>query len=432
MNKLHPIAMRVFTALVIIITLSVLTVPSASLAGANTYPAPLWNPDRSDVVWNASTNEWDHDGYIVKRYTFDNLHLQHAVDDGGLRSRGIVPLVNDSELFLYYADMQRIVRTGYFLPVERFCDRCGSRANPVKGTIKMKDGKILVKSEYSNTADWLLLNPYYLTTDLWIDYDEYLEQTGLENVHPRIISNQLVTVSASSYGTMSNFWVPRPNVFEPNTAFAVARVSSRQSVPAVEKFPYLLQTSKLPGYTIGQIDNGVYLTDGYKLTKIGFAKKEPTLLALVDNTLMYKLMYQSLYEPQAITDRSLGWIGEDGALYVAILLGNLPNHGILNIPQNIPFRSASDSTVYFYAEMEMYPGDPSIKTYVVQNEADYQELFNDPTFSKVLTLPDEAVNHEKLQERHDYFSSIFYVQNKFEDGFPQSVRGYMLRTAATK
>jgi len=369
--------------LAIVAILFSLVQPVATFAESSALSvAPSWNLSQS--LWYGPTSSWDNAGYTVKRYAVNDVPLFHALQDAPLRDLGFAAFTDtDSNLYLFSTSQHKFVQTNYKLARVGWCDGCPtSQSIQYVGSVTMKDGKILVYKE----SDWFLLDPFTLTATLWVSGASAKQATGQEYWQARVANNQLILTMGFNF-SKSHYIVPQPNVFIANTTIEWSEaLAPKMAAPAL--YPYLMVTDKYGTLSTGQISNGIYVTQGTKLTKIGYTERA----SRTNNS------YVTLYEPRFIDTHNVSWIGTDGAFYVAELRVNeLLHTGIQDVPRGIPFRSQTSPEVY-YVDLRPIQANYFVPGfYNFENEADYYDVMNTNSFSHLLYLPDAAVDHQALQ-----------------------------------
>jgi len=379
--------------------------PIASASATSLAPiTPSWNTN--DELWIGASATWQYPGYSVAQYQTGTLinsmidqipadqftdsqltyarteRLSHPLGGSSLRNQGFLPLTDTfTNVYLYSFVEHKIVATDYKFPTTRWCESCSTSPGVgTKSLVQIKDGQLLVTDGDFN---WYLLNPYTLQATVVVTADTLEQKTGARYAWLRVINNHIVSVS----GPASNLVAAGFEIVSP-TDVVRTNLTGSFSEPSVYSVSdqYVIVTDQANEMFTGQIDEGVYVSQGSTLTKIGFTAREQNSNNPV-----------TLHEPRFISSQEVAWIGADNNLYVAdITTAPMQHTGVLDTPRGVPFRSMSDPKVYYHDALPVYPFTPHAYTYEFTTEADYFDVMNTQNFQEVLYLPDTAVDHIKL------------------------------------
>lgn len=351
------------------------------------------------------SQEWHYDGYSVERINIPEGLAQIKLADN-MQKNGFLPLADENlQLYLFDLETKTVKQTSLLLPWSRQCAGCSTSISGRPAAIAevTQEGEIVVLQN----EVWMLfnpstfvLNPVVLPNDDYT-YRVYVGADGLlyaftgETNFPGKIDPKI------HRATFQVFTDEDPiEVEELETSYARQNYSKAPNDPEVNydwiksnkdpqspKFSFIGQTdyTQKSDLHIGMIQKGIYVARGETLTKIGYS-----------NESIYGYLGSISFKtksPLGVGDNSVVWIGGDSNLYLATLdLENLPNHGAFDIPIRTPFKSNSDSTVYYNT------GTPS-GTVRFMSANDYfkftKEIFRikkrDTNFEFVLSFPEEIV-----------------------------------------
>ena len=365
----------------------------------------------SDVIFgdlgstSSSSKTWTYDGYTVRRYDIGYEGSNYPVQLEGtdvLREKGIFLFSNlkDYRLFYMWDGQDQVTETSFALPTERTCFGCATSLSTfVYPVAHLIDERVVVM----HGNDIYLYDVEDSSAELWFD----AEEVGLDayDWEPFTYNGQLYVASYLEQRDNGSgvYWVPKPNAVERHSetpgdlSYSVNGMSPSYTEYEYDTPTYLKGTSAFGnGDIVGQINHGVYLyqQQGSELvlSRIGYTAHSvgASYAGILSFTPSVALTFGN---------QSIAWIGSDHALYVATITGYVKETGVQDIPAYTPFRTESVSTVYYD------PANPG-GYYVFMNADAYINYFDDPTFSKVVTIPDSAVAPDEFTQLHD--ATYFY------------------------
>lgn len=351
-----------------------------------TFSHPAQARSLEHRTWYGYTDVWHQSDYSVMRFTPEaGITFIEPLNSDTLVEQGLLAVVpaDSSWLYLYNEADQRLYKTNAQLPYT------GWQARSQTPYVALKDGQIMTQQN----GDIYFMDPITFEQELWVTRDVLEGYTGTRTWYESIIGNELYLYGGKhSSGTDGRVYhVTAPNQF--TLVDALPARDAHAPLPASSSFPYLHVTGSHSGMLAGLIEEGVYVANGPTLTKVGYTDYKTNGWNLGGT-------YTSRKEPRFVGDHSIGWIGVDGALYIADWSERTLEHtGVQDIPRGVPFRSISSSKVYFHdTHATTLYGGVVIGTYHFANEADYYDVLNTTDFQDVVWLPDAAVNHQVLGE----------------------------------
>lgn len=329
----------------------------------------------AEAAWNYST-------YTVNRFSPSEGKAFRQVEGlDALREQGILAVSNDkSQLFILREGVLRMEQTPFTLPLVRDCYGCATSLTVSEfGKGYLVGNRIVV----TTNDKWYLYDPFTEQAELWFDPAALAMAGGFSAV---ATNNQLYVYSVSSPTTSpTTYRVSKPNQLEQLLGLpsGVRHAGYRLHVDQVE-----VPTSSIAGFIatddfgatgmqVGQVGIGVYVQQYGNLTRIGYSSS------------LYGYAWTMSFTPKTVLAygaSNAAWVGQDGDLYVAtIVFDRLKPTGFHDVPARTPFRTASNPAVFYDAV------NPDPVT-VYMTSAAYVRAFNDPEFSKVITIPDTAFN----------------------------------------
>ncbi|MFI3156199.1 MAG: hypothetical protein QX199_08570, partial [Methylococcaceae bacterium] len=236
----------------------------------------LASAEKSDVVAmiTPSQTSWGYNNYSVERYPtigIDSEFIQLTQTDS-MRDRGVLLLSNRSDfsLFVLRESEGQLIKTDFILPVRQLCygEGCAtSLTQTAYPGAKIVDGRVWVRRD--STYDYFYFDPISWTT--------------------------ITAPAPSSLADFSNL----PSVAIPTSSVPYLQVTDEFSN---------LETNKIH---VGQIEEGVYLEKAGQLQKIGYTPHSLTGY--------WRPEAFDTFVPLVFGQRSVAWVGVDGALYVATI-----------------------------------------------------------------------------------------------------------------
>ncbi len=342
------------------------------------------------LLRSVATKQWNYDGYSVKRFLSSDVQRDALVQLEGteaIRDNGVLAFssLEDARLYVLREGSDAVEITAFTLPQTWTCYGCSTSSGLNLYPMAYMVGESIVGQM---DGKWYLYNPETSLATLWFDpiqagMEERSDWTAFS------VNDQLYVYSPEERSADNVddvlYWISTPNVAEKlwqlpsGVDMAMgkyARITHSYAHPISE---YVAVTDTFAnGALVGQIDDGIYVQRGASLTRLGYARY--TLDAYVG------LLSYMPHAPLQFGEKSVAWIGTDNALYVAeVNFVKLQTTGVQDVPSYTPFRTASNATVY------VDPENPDgIKKYMTASA--YIRDYNDPTFSRVIVIPDSAVD----------------------------------------
>lgn len=221
-------------------------------------------------------------------------------------------------------------------------------------------------------------------TDYLVPTMDVTTQAGIES-HPvgLIVDNGIVVSYNGSWKSFNPIsWTtnstPKPSDLVLEAALASALPNVGVDFIGTDTFKN--------GAVVGQIEEGVYLKYKNLFTKLGFTS------GTYSDSYGYPNFQTDTFVPMAFGANSVAWIGVDRALYIATVdFSKLKPTGIIDAPVRRPFKSTSSPTIYYN------DGFPEVDTIKFMTSTAYKTALQDKTFSKVITLPDNATDFTRLR-----------------------------------
>lgn len=379
--------------------------------------SPVFAFDKTTIT---PTAHWEYEGYVVDQY-FGVPGLQIVNYSEPWREHGILPLSdNAGNLWIFNNREQTLTSTPYQLayrtayPGYRNSSRNGLTARVLevdKKILVMNDGSLFLFDPINGDVEQLLDKD---ATDLYVVENQVYWGGGAT----RVVNEQIYFTSVVD-GEYKYFWLQDVNTVEeiyelPISDMLFDRNELAIGIPASEYLlknaPHIALTDTLGAeHFVGQVNGGIYIAnEAGDLTKIGYTDQD---IVRAENEDHYYIDSKSQKSPRTVGDSSVAWIGEDRALYVATIdLDNLAPTGLQDIPTGMPFRSESDSAVYFrYTD-----GVFGVRKFISKN--DYVAATGDESFEYVVTIPDQVLSSAKHNEWqfsfYQRFSNIWTYGNE--------------------
>ncbi|MCG2687363.1 hypothetical protein L6260_00985, partial [Candidatus Parcubacteria bacterium] len=306
-----------------------------------------------------------------------------------MTSKGYLPLGDKKtlELYIFNSFSQSLQATGYTLPFAMRCYGCATSLS--SGAYPMAEildnGSIVVQKD----DDWFLFDPLTFTAKqilmpnvgdsmiLFVGSDNQLHvYTGVASSDNGLYTEWSVFYIVSAKNTPLEVdydsKVIGQNIYnsfinDPHDPHATFEDSTKN-----DSFPFMDVYGQVNEYSIGTIGAGVYVADEYSLSKIGFTSSSYT------------------DRPILINDSQVVWIGQDDNLYIAdVDYGVLASTGVQDVPGgNLPFRTMSDSTVYFVKFYQTLNRFDCAQDYYDYTFLTYGQV--DISFSRVVFISDDA------------------------------------------
>jgi hypothetical protein len=355
------------------------------------------------------TQNWEYQGFnVTQMATGDRFaRFEQLPAANFVREKGVLPIAGlvagtegapqgsqEWQLLIVDPETKQATVTDFYLPGEFRCYGCGtSGGQNDRPVVREADNRMIVK----NDAGWYLFDPITMASEQILSPQDLPAGNYNDYTLNVLADDKIVAEENTPYVSSRGEDVPSYLLINATNASDVVLERVYDNPEEVEFIPnavnhnlqtpdYLHPTGELAGgIVVGQIGTGIYAYNNDTLTKIGYS----------DRSLRGTYQAVSFTEKTALPfgNNTVGWIGEDDALYIAELTGTTPHTGALNIPTDAPFRTHSDSTVFFE------PSSPSMAPLrVFETAGEYIERFDDPNFEKVLWIPDDAPGAENLPE----------------------------------
>lgn len=323
---------------------------------------------------------WNYSSYTVSRFA-PNEGTRFLQLEGldSLREQGVLAVANEKfQLFILREGTFRMEQTPFTVPASDEQFGCATSLC----IVPYPKGYLVGNRIVVTTNDkWYLYDPFTDQAELWFD-PAALGMTG--GFMAVAANNQLYVYSVSQQTTTpTTYWVSKPNHVEqlselpPRIKYVGYRLEVDQAEAPIGTTAGFIATDDFgtTGVQVGQVGEGVYVQQHGALTRIGYSLN------------MYGHVRMMSFTPKTVLAygaTNAAWVGTDGKLYVAAIVFNrLKATGFQDVPGRTPFRTVSNSAVF-------YDGVNPDPITVYMNAAAYVRDFNDPTFSRVVVIPDSV------------------------------------------